>query len=53
MLLEMDNAELLVLVESNESLKTKVEEATQVLKQSKAKIDKIHSNFFTSELAVN
>lgn len=56
MLLEMDNAELLVLIESPESLSAKVEEAFQVLKNSKAKVsgqDVLHSNFLSAEVAVN
>ncbi|KAL2934863.1 Embryonic polyadenylate-binding protein [Bienertia sinuspersici] len=55
MLLEMDNAELLLLLESSESLKTKVEEAMQVLKLSKVKIpnqEKLHANFLTSTTEV-
>lgn len=38
MLLEMDNSELLVLLDSPESLAAKVEEAVQVLKLSKARL---------------
>ncbi|KAG4916402.1 hypothetical protein JHK87_053959 [Glycine soja] len=38
MLLEMDNGELLLLLESPESLSAKVEEAVQVLKNSKTKV---------------
>ncbi|XP_057438216.1 polyadenylate-binding protein 7 [Lotus japonicus] len=56
MLLEMDNAELLLLLESPESLSAKVEEAVQVLKNSKNKVsgqDKIHSSFLSAEVAVN
>ncbi|XP_004494108.1 polyadenylate-binding protein 7 [Cicer arietinum] len=56
MLLEMDNAELLVLMESPESLSAKVEEAFQVLKNSKTKVsgqEVLHSNFFSAEVAVN
>ncbi|KAM7265555.1 hypothetical protein ACFE04_003238 [Oxalis oulophora] len=56
MLLEMDNAELLLLLESPESLAAKVEEAVQVLKISKTKVsgqDVIHSNFLSAEVAVN
>ncbi|MCI07719.1 polyadenylate-binding protein 7-like, partial [Trifolium medium] len=56
MLLEMDNAELLVLMESPESLSAKVEEAFQVLKNSKTKVsgqDVLHSNFLSAEVAVN
>ncbi|CAL5205091.1 unnamed protein product [Lathyrus oleraceus] len=56
MLLEMDSAKLLVLMESPESLSAKVEEAFQLLKNSKAKVsgqDVLHSNFLSSEVAVN
>ncbi|KAK7284949.1 hypothetical protein RJT34_19703 [Clitoria ternatea] len=58
MLLEMDNAELLLLLESPDSLSAKVEEAVQVLKNSKAKVsgqDVLHSNsnFLSAEVAVN
>jgi polyadenylate-binding protein len=56
MLLEMDNAELLVLMESPVSLSAKVEEAFQVLKNSKTKVsgqDVLHSNFLSAEVAVN
>ncbi|XP_019186122.1 PREDICTED: polyadenylate-binding protein 7 isoform X1 [Ipomoea nil] len=52
MLLEMDNSELLLLLESPESLAAKVEEALQVLKLSKAKIsnpDAIHPNYISAE----
>ena len=37
MLLEIDNSELLHMLESNESLRTKVNEAIQVLQAHKAK----------------
>ena len=37
MLLEIDNSELLHMLESRESLRTKVEEAIQVLKAHQAK----------------
>lgn len=37
MLLEIDNSELLHMLESRESLRTKVEEAVQVLKAHQAK----------------
>ncbi|KHN18709.1 Putative polyadenylate-binding protein, partial [Glycine soja] len=56
MLLEMDNGELLLLLESPESLSAKVEEAVQVLKNSKTKVsgqDVLHSNFLSAEVAVN
>ncbi|KAJ1378332.1 RNA-binding domain superfamily [Sesbania bispinosa] len=56
MLLEMDNAELLVLLESPESLSAKVEEAVQVLKNSKTKVsgqEVMHSNYLSAEVAVN
>ncbi|KAL2345150.1 hypothetical protein Fmac_006435 [Flemingia macrophylla] len=56
MLLEMDNGELLLLLESPESLSAKVEEAVQVLKNSKTKVsgqDVLHSNYLSAEVAVN
>nr|DAD48716.1 TPA_asm: hypothetical protein HUJ06_018653 [Nelumbo nucifera] len=56
MLLEMDNSELLLLLESPESLAAKVEEAVQVLKLSKTKVsgqDSIHPNYLSAEVAVN
>lgn len=56
MLLEMDNGELLLLLESPVSLSAKVEEAAQVLKNSKTKVsgqDALHSNFLSAEVAVN
>lgn len=59
MLLEMDNSELLLLLESPESLVTKVEEAVQVLKLSKAKVgsqDALHpttTNYLSAEVAVS
>lgn len=52
----MDNGELLLLLESPESLSAKVEEAVQVLKNSKTKVsgqDVHHSNFLSAEVAVN
>ncbi|GFZ02401.1 poly(A) binding protein 7 [Actinidia rufa] len=56
MLLEMDNSELLLLLESPESLAAKVEEAVQVLNLSKTKVssqDSLHSNYLSSGVAVN
>lgn len=57
MLLEMDNAELLLLLESPESLATKVDEAVDVLKLSKAKVssqESLQPSFLSaSEVAVN
>ncbi|KAF7818707.1 polyadenylate-binding protein 7-like [Senna tora] len=56
MLLEMDNGELLLLLESPDSLTAKVEEAVQVLKNSKTKVsgqDVLHPNYFSAEVAVN
>ncbi|GMJ02943.1 poly(A) binding protein 7 [Hibiscus trionum] len=58
MLLEMDNAELLLLLESPESLAAKVEEAVEVLKLSNANAkvsgqDVIHPSFLSAEVAVN
>ncbi|KAL2514303.1 Polyadenylate-binding protein 7 [Forsythia ovata] len=56
MLLEMDNSELLLLLESPESLAAKVEEAVQVLELSKAKVssqDAIHSNYLSAQVEVN
>ncbi|XP_050227710.1 polyadenylate-binding protein 7 isoform X2 [Mercurialis annua] len=57
MLLEMDNAELLLLLESPDSLAAKVEEAVQVLKISKTKLpgqDTLHPSYHLSaEVAVN
>ncbi|PKA51117.1 putative polyadenylate-binding protein [Apostasia shenzhenica] len=58
MLLEMDNTELLLLLESPESLAAKVEEAVQVLNLSKAKLsggqETLHNNgFLSAEVAVN
>ncbi|KAI3908269.1 hypothetical protein MKX01_027291 [Papaver californicum] len=61
MLLEMDNSELLLLLESPESLATKVEEAVQVLKSSKtttrsssAGQDSLHLNYMSAaQVAVN
>ncbi|GLT58964.1 hypothetical protein SLA2020_318170 [Shorea laevis] len=56
MLLEMDNSELLLLIESPEALTAKVEEAMDVLKLSKTKVsgqDTLHSSYLSSEVAVN
>ncbi|CAN1275868.1 Polyadenylate-binding protein 7 [Linum perenne] len=59
MLLEMDNAELLLLLESPESLAAKVEEAVQVLKLSNIAVssgqDTMHSKNYhiSAEVAVN
>lgn len=56
MLLEMDNSELLLLLESPESLTAKVEEAVQVLKISKTKVpgqDALHPSYLSAEVAVN
>ncbi|PPD93197.1 hypothetical protein GOBAR_DD09901 [Gossypium barbadense] len=56
MLLEMDNSELLLLLESPESLAAKVEEAVGVLKLSNAKVtgqDALHPNFLSAGVAVN
>lgn len=56
MLLEMDNSELLLLLESPESLSAKVDEAVQVLKHSNAKPagqEVQHPKFLSAEVAVN
>ncbi|KAH0752508.1 hypothetical protein KY285_005656 [Solanum tuberosum] len=57
MLLEMDNAELLLLLESPESLAAKVEEAVEVLKLSNAKVssqESLQPSFLSApEVAVN
>ncbi|ONK75716.1 uncharacterized protein A4U43_C03F19800 [Asparagus officinalis] len=59
MLLEMDNSELLLLLESPESLAAKVDEAIHVLEISKTKAsgggqEALHpNNFFSAEVAVN
>lgn len=56
MLLEMDNSELLLLLESPESLEAKVDEAVQVLKQSKSKSagqEVQQPKFLSAEVAVN
>lgn len=56
MLLEMDNSELLVLLDSPESLAAKIDEAVQVLKLSKAKVSNpgaLRSNYLSAGVAVN
>ncbi|KAE8681870.1 putative FKBP-type peptidyl-prolyl cis-trans isomerase 1 [Hibiscus syriacus] len=53
MLLEMDNSELLLPLESPESSAAKVEEAAEVLKLSNAKVDALHPNFLSAGVAVN
>ncbi|KAK8712018.1 hypothetical protein V6N13_147270 [Hibiscus sabdariffa] len=57
MLLEMDNSELVVLLESPEALAAKVEEAVEVLKLSNAKVSAqdphLHPNFLSAGVAVN
>ncbi|GMN39302.1 hypothetical protein TIFTF001_008519 [Ficus carica] len=56
MLLEMDNFELLLLLESPDSLAAKVEEAVEVLKVSNAKVpaqDALHPSYLSAEVAVN
>ncbi|KAM3287921.1 polyadenylate-binding protein 7 isoform X3 [Capsicum chacoense] len=56
MLLEMDNDELLLLLESPESLETKVEEVVEVLKFSKAKVssqESLQPSFLSAEVAVS
>lgn len=54
MLLEMDNSELLLLLESPESLAAKVEEAVHVLKFSKTKMPNQDTrSFLSAELAVS
>lgn len=57
MLLEMDNCELLLLLESPESLAAKVDEAVHVLEVSKARAggvqESLHANFLSAGLAVN
>ncbi|XVE61591.1 hypothetical protein DITRI_Ditri06bG0052900 [Diplodiscus trichospermus] len=56
MLLEMDNSELLLLLESPESLAAKVEEAVEVLKLSNSKMsgqDALNSSFLSAGVAVN
>lgn len=56
MILEMDNAELLLLLDSPESLATKVDEAVEVLEVSKTKVsgqDSLRSNYLSSEVTVS
>ncbi|KAK1281794.1 putative polyadenylate-binding protein [Acorus calamus] len=57
MLLEMDNSELLLLLESPEALSAKVEEAVQVLKISKVKVgsgqENHQPNYLSSEVSAN
>ncbi|KAL0374978.1 UNVERIFIED_CONTAM: Polyadenylate-binding protein 7 [Sesamum radiatum] len=56
MLLEMDNSELLLLLDSPGSLAAKVEEAVEVLKLSKAKLsnqNSLYTNYLSSGVAVN
>ncbi|KAM7468320.1 hypothetical protein LguiB_015882 [Lonicera macranthoides] len=58
MLLEMDNSELLLLLESPQLLASKVDEAVQVLNLSKTKLsssqDALHpSSYLSAEVAVN
>ncbi|KAF2289817.1 hypothetical protein GH714_038788 [Hevea brasiliensis] len=56
MLLEMDNSELLLLLESPDTLASKIEEAVQVLKISKTKAsgqDSLHPSYLPAEVAVN
>ncbi|KAL0914688.1 hypothetical protein M5K25_015056 [Dendrobium thyrsiflorum] len=58
MLLEMDNSELLLLLESPDALAAKVEEALQVLKLSKTQVSAGHvslhpNNFLPAEVSVN
>ncbi|XVE76070.1 hypothetical protein DITRI_Ditri12bG0143300 [Diplodiscus trichospermus] len=56
MLLEMDKSELLLLLESPESLAAKVEEAAEVLELSNYKVpgqDALHPSFLSAGVAVN
>lgn len=56
MLLEIDNSELLLLMESPDSLAVKVEEAVQVLKISQVKMssqDDLHPSYLSTEVAVS
>ncbi|KAF9597546.1 hypothetical protein IFM89_019537, partial [Coptis chinensis] len=56
MILEMDNTELILLLDSPESLAAKVDEAVQVLKRSKTKAagqEVLHPNYLSTEVAVN
>nr|GFD18104.1 polyadenylate-binding protein 7 [Tanacetum cinerariifolium] len=57
MLLEIDNTELLVLLDSPDHLAAKVKEAMQVLNLSKTNVstdqEAIHSSVISAEVAVN
>ena len=56
MLLEMDNSELLLLLESPESLSAKVEKAVEVLQLSKTKVadqEALHPSYLSAQVAVN
>ncbi|PIN08952.1 Polyadenylate-binding protein (RRM superfamily) [Handroanthus impetiginosus] len=56
MLLEMDNSELLLLLDSPESVAAKVEDAVEVLKLSKAQVsgqEPLRSNHLSTRVAVN
>ena len=58
MLLEMDNLEILLLLESPAALSAKVKEAVHVLKRSsnQTKVstqDGLHANLLSSQVAVN
>lgn len=56
MLLEMDNSELLLLLESPESLSARVEKAVEVLKVSKPLVpgqEALHPSYLSAEVAVN
>ncbi|KAL5841682.1 hypothetical protein ACOSQ3_012285 [Xanthoceras sorbifolium] len=56
MLLEMDNFELLLLLESPESLAAKVDKAVQVLKLSQAKVssqDALHPSYLAAKITFN
>lgn len=56
MLLEMDNSELLLLLESPESLSARVEKAVEVLKISKPNVpgqEALRPSYLSAEVAVN
>ncbi|KAG9150101.1 hypothetical protein Leryth_009681 [Lithospermum erythrorhizon] len=56
MILEMDNSELLLLLESPDALTAKVQEAMEVLNMTSTNIssqDALHSNYQTAEVSVN